>query len=378
MFKFKKIFAALIVGFAMLFVSIMPARAAAPWNVTGNYEITFMLTGDLTPYVHHASLTQTGSNVTGSGGYPATGGDTYHWNITSGNVSGDTINLTVAYDLGAPGTVMHMTGNIASNGTVTGTWDDNFGGPRTGTWTITKGVSVPLIHTPANGSTVSQANMVKVDWTDSVGSNPPFKYQYQAYSDPNYTVLVYDSGMTLTQSEIPTPGTPPGDYYIRVSASNGVDTSDWSNGASNPYHIKVVLNDFVVPAECNQNIVYNKIEGTNSANNITGTSGNDLILAKGGADNVDGKGGNDCIDGGDGADVLHGGGDDDTIIGGDGADLLYGDGGVDNLYGNQNADNLYGGAGNDFLVGGAAADRAFGEGGNSDTCDAEVENTCEL
>lgn len=246
----KKFLAGAAVGAVMLGSMVTLAIAAAPWNVTGNYEVTFFLDPDTstTPYVHHATFTQTGTTVTGDGGYPATGGDAYHWNITSGTQPGNSLNLTAVYDLGAIGTTMHMAGTIAPDGTVTGTWDDDFGGTRTGTWSITKGVSVPLIHTPSNGATITQSALVKVDWTDSVGSNPPFLYQYQAFSDPAYTALVYDSGMTLAASEIPTPGTPPGDYYLRVKASNSISTeSTWSNGATNPYKITVIADSTITP-----------------------------------------------------------------------------------------------------------------------------------
>lgn len=353
----KKFLVGMAASAMLLAGTIMPVGAAAPWNVTGIYNVDFTCsTGCSGTYTHHMTLTQSGTNVTGDGGYPATGGDTYHWNITSGTQTGDSLNLTTLYDLGAAGTVMHINGTIASNGTVSGTWDDNYGGPRTGTFVISKGVSVPRILAPANGSTVSQAALVKVDWTDSVGSNPPFTYKYEAYSDPGYTSLVYASGV-LTTSEIPTPGTPPGEYYIRVQAMNSSsDVSAWSNGPSNPYHYTVVLNNFAVPAECNQNIVYNKIEGTDGSDNITGTNGNDLILAKGGSDSVNGMGGDDCIVGGEGSNYLVGGTGNDVLIGGSGSDALYGNEGNDKLYGGAGSDYLNGGIGTNMLDGGAGSD----------------------
>lgn len=245
----KKILAGAAAGALMLGASIVPAFAVAPWNVTGNYEVTFFLDPDVstTPYVHHATLSQSGSTVTGDGGYPATGGDTYHWNVTSGTQSGDSLSLTTMYDLGAPGTVMTMTGTIAPNGTVSGTWTDDLGGTRTGTWNISKGVSVPSIHTPVNGATVTTSALVKVDWTDAVGANPPFQYQYEAFSDAAYTSSVYLSGW-LADSEIPTPGTPPGDYYLRVRAnSSDLTESEWSNGAGNVYKITVEADSVITP-----------------------------------------------------------------------------------------------------------------------------------
>lgn len=380
----KKFSTAIIASALLLGSAVMPAMAAAPWNVTGNYELTFVLTGDNTPYTHHATLTQTGSTVTGDGGYPATGVDTYHWNVTSGTQSGNTLNLTALYDLGATGTVMHLNGTIASDGTVSGTWDDNFGGPRTGTWTLTKGVSVPKIVTPANGSIQTPATMVKVDWLDSIGATLPIEYMYEAFNNASYSGLPLYTSTWLSTSEIPTPGTAVGEYYIRVKARAGGVESAWSNGASDPYHITVALNAVPVPAECNQNVVYNVIQGTNGSDLLNGTNGADLILAKDGSDYVDGKGGNDCIVGGDGSDLLMGGAGDDVILGGDDSDYIVGDNGADKLYGEGGSDIVRGGADNDKLWGGAGSDVLQGEGGvdtadggaASDVCSAETQTQC--
>lgn len=401
--KVKKIFLGAATAAMVLGNMVIPAAAVAPWNVTGDYEITFFLDGDVsnTPYIHHAELAQTGSTVTGDGGYPATGGDTYHWNVTTGSQTGNSLNLTVDYDLGAIGTTMNMTGTIAPDGTVTGTWSDNFGGSRTGTWSITKGVSTPMIHTPANGASVTQSALVKVDWTDSIGANPPFEYKYEAYSDAEYTSLVYASPW-LSNSEILTPGTPPGDYYLRVKARNAsLDESAWSNDDVNPFHITVTADPTPtptgpeIPEQCAQNVTYNVIEGTGANEILNGTNGPDLILAKGGSDVVNGGNGNDCIVGGVGSDVLKGGNGADIILGGADSDSISGDNGNDQLYGQNgsddingglgddileggaDSDSLKGGNGNDTLIGGAGSDSANGNSGN-DICNAEAESSCEL
>lgn len=402
----KSTFFVLLASVIVVVVAISAAFAAAPWHATGSYQIDFRLDSDpSTPYVHDAILTQTGASVDGTGGYPAGGPHTYTWDITAGSVSGDTINLTVDYLTGAPGTTMTMVGTIASDGTVAGTWADNFGGTRTGTWSITAGISTPLIHTPANNAIVTQSAFTEIDWTDALGANPPFQYQYEAYSDAGYSALIYASGWTLTNSEIPTPGTPPGDYYVRVQARDeGLVESDWSNDDTNPYHITVTadvtptptpINPFPVPAECDQNIAYNLIEGTGGSEVINGTSGNDLILARGGSDVVNGKAGDDCIVGGAGSDSLRGDGDNDVILGGANSDSITGGTGNDDLYGEGGSDALNGNAGDDDLFGGADSDSLKGEGGsdtltgnggsdaanggaNTDTCSAEAESNCEI
>lgn len=106
--------------------------------------------------------------------------------------------------------------------------------------------SVPAITSPANGATVTVSALTMIDWTDSTGTFTPMGYYYEAYSDSGYTGLVYASGL-LSASEIATPGTPPGDYYVRVRAMDTEgNLSDWSNGASNVYKITVIADTVVV------------------------------------------------------------------------------------------------------------------------------------
>ncbi len=119
------------------FLSQSKAVVTSFWNLSGNYEWSFFLDPDtsVTPYTHHVTLNHTGLSVNGNGGYPVTGGDTFHWNITSGTLTDNDFSLTAIYDVGANGTIMHIFGTIASDGTMSGTWDDNYAGStRTGTW----------------------------------------------------------------------------------------------------------------------------------------------------------------------------------------------------------------------------------------------------
>jgi len=99
--------------------------------------------------------------------------------------------------------------------------------------------TVPAITLPANGANLNSSILTKVDWTNSTGSSTPITYQYEAYSDAAYTSLVYQSGW-LSASEIPTPNTPDGVYYLRVRAKdNSGNLSDWSNSPADPYVITV-------------------------------------------------------------------------------------------------------------------------------------------
>lgn len=55
---------------------------------------------------------------------------------------------------------------------------------------------------------------------------------------------------------------------------------------------------------------------------ITGTEGNDLILASSSIDTIDGLGGNDCIVAGSGSDTINGGDGNDICLGGAGEDVF--------------------------------------------------------
>jgi hypothetical protein len=112
-------------------------------------------------------------------------------------------------------------------------------------------VSTPAITSPANNSEVTSAQLTNIDWTDSTATYGPVTYQYRAYSDANYSSLVYDSGNTLTTSQIPTPNTPDGVYYVQVRAFDAYgNSSEWSNDANNPY--KITVRELVSPANADQ------------------------------------------------------------------------------------------------------------------------------
>jgi hypothetical protein len=115
------------------------------WNVTGSWIISFKLDGDPISYPHDMILTQTGTNLTaGSGGYPVGASPyQYPWTITSGSVIGNAIDFYATYvNCAVAGAVMHVTGMIAPDGTMSGDWSDNaWGQNRTGTWTTPSGTA---------------------------------------------------------------------------------------------------------------------------------------------------------------------------------------------------------------------------------------------
>ncbi|MBY5934055.1 hypothetical protein KUV51_13685 [Tateyamaria omphalii] len=114
------------------------------------------------------------------------------------------------------------------------------------------------------------------------------------------------------------------------------------------------------------------LQGTSDANDLLGSTGDDLIAAGAGNDTVHAGSGNDALNGGIGADVMNGGSGNDTLTGLNGFDSLSGQGGDDNLrggFGNDTLDGgdlndlLHGGVGFDSLLGGAGSDTLFGVNG---------------
>jgi hypothetical protein len=100
--------------------------------------------------------------------------------------------------------------------------------------------SIPEITLPANNAVLKTVDLPKIDWNDSVDDSLPIEYQYQAFSDPDYLINRYGPTDWFLASEIPTPGTPEGVYYVRVRARDALgNVSEWSNGAGNPYKITV-------------------------------------------------------------------------------------------------------------------------------------------
>ena len=154
------------------------------------------------------------------------------------------------------------------------------------------------------------------------------------------------------------------------------------------------------------------LAGDESANNLNGAGGNDLLFGGGGSDSLIGGNGNDLLAGGTGFDNLNGGagldtadyasataavvaelwrgtasndgqGGNDVLIGienlsgGNFNDLLAGDeaannlngqGGNDSIFAGGGSDSLIGGNGNDLLAGGAGIDNING-GAGIDTAD---------
>jgi len=83
------------------------------------------------------------------------------------------------------------------------------------------------------------------------------------------------------------------------------------------------------------------IAGTDGADRLRGTSGDDVIAAGGGNDRVVGLGGDDVVCGGAGADLLRGQGGDDALRGGSGKDELRGGSGSNRCRSGKGSDSRH-------------------------------------
>ncbi len=107
-----------------------------------------------------------------------------------------------------------------------------------------------------------------------------------------------------------------------------------------------------------------KLFGLASNDTLSGGAANDLLSGGFGDDAVNGDAGNDFLHGGLGNDTLDGGLNDDVAAGGENNDVLLGGDGNDRLHGQSGDDQMDGGTGNDFLAGGVGSDLLLGGTGN--------------
>ena len=108
-----------------------------------------------------------------------------------------------------------------------------------------------------------------------------------------------------------------------------------------------------LPAAC---LAEGAIIGSDEAETLIGTPGNDVICGLGGADSILGYGGDDRILSGGGPDNIRGGAGNDVIGTGGGDDVAVGQAGNDTIRGRVGDDYLLGSSGNDSLRGGVGAD----------------------
>lgn len=192
---------------ATSFVGAFPAQAAtAHWDTTGTYVTAFNYLG--TDYLHDMVLSQDASgNLSGHGGSPV-GANTYTWVLTSGSVSSTTItfdaNYTASADAVVPLTTMHVTGTIAPDGTMAGTWSDNYQGTaRTGAWHTASGTAMFL---PASALHAEDFGVVSYDTGlgQLKGYSAGFGLTDATFANAQSVVVKLYAGSTLLQTNTAT------------------------------------------------------------------------------------------------------------------------------------------------------------------------------
>lgn len=103
------------------------------WNVTGSYVINVRWLD--VDYPETLILTQNGTNITGVS--LDTIPPASYFVVYNGSVIGNVINIYA----NKGSLVVHMSGTIAADGSMSGSWADEAPGIRTGTWATTSGVA---------------------------------------------------------------------------------------------------------------------------------------------------------------------------------------------------------------------------------------------
>jgi len=114
--------------------------------------------------------------------------------------------------------------------------------------------------------------------------------------------------------------------------------------------------------------------GSVGPDRIVAGDGNDTVIAGNGDDVVDAGNGNDNVDAGIGRDNVVGGAGDDVLSAGSGNDRVTGDAGNDRITGSDGSDTLIGGSGNDALNGGSSPD-VIDPGAGSNTCGSDTSDS---
>jgi hypothetical protein len=225
--------AALVVAVGMI-GALVPATALAAgssyWNVAGTYGINVVYSG--TTYPETMILTQVGTGtITGTWlGSPCSNGCA-DFTITSGSVVGNAITIVAT----SPSTVT-LTGAIAPDGTMAGTWADGAGGSgRTGTWATTSGEATFI-----DASTHEQTDLVPYPTGPAVGAvifngsagspnNLELTLQLKKVSPATaYDVWLfldtYASGQGVVVGTFTTNGVGNGTFHVNTYVTPGIHT----------------------------------------------------------------------------------------------------------------------------------------------------------
>ena len=219
--KIMAVTVALSLVLAMVFAIAGPVAATpTTWNVSGTWVFNYG-EGNSTGAAYDLTLIQTGAALSGNAGYPAgivpPASYQYTFNLTGGGVTGAAINWTATYastvDAAAVGCTLQVIGTIAADGTMSGTWTDNYPnktGSRSGIWKTTSG----------QATQVATALVFGTDAAPTV-----------AFSAPSPVNLNNGNGMMMAGWNVATAGA--GSVALTQGTSNNATWTVTATGASN-------------------------------------------------------------------------------------------------------------------------------------------------
>ncbi|MGZ4998151.1 MAG: type I secretion C-terminal target domain-containing protein, partial [Methylobacter sp.] len=203
--------------------------------------------------------------------------------------------------------------------------------PSTATFSFTGAGIVASILQDANGIGYLHVTGLNSGETFTIGT-PGGYNEVEVYAAPG------DVGFMLSNIsyEIVGAGNPFGLAFKYTVTDTDGDSATSSIGVTIDPDAHHISGNYTVTSAAGET-VYGDLNG-NTADTITGSSGNDVLVGGYGNDTLIGLGGNDTLSGGFG---------NDTLNGGDGNDILSGGAGADTLVGGKGNDIM---TGNDFLV----------------------------
>jgi hypothetical protein len=210
-----------LIAFIFAFSAVKASAVAQNWNLAGNWKIDFAVDGSgYDANLYDLTLTQSGDVLSGLGQYPSPSPYAYAWTVT-GAISGDSFTLVDTYTQGAVGTVMNMTGTVALDGTISGSWNDNYGGYRSGTWKTNSGTATAIVVACPAGTTKSSTFLGTV-------SVLPTGNSYLSSSLTNGVTYILEAGGTYVFAPGMNPPAGIADAAYNLRPEGWVNGSIWS------------------------------------------------------------------------------------------------------------------------------------------------------
>jgi hypothetical protein len=277
----KKIIGGLSGLMFALVLFVAPAHAATDWDVTGDWVFDYYYGGS---NLHDMTLVQDEDGaLTGTGGaFAGILPYAYPWTIVSGLVDGDSITLIA--DLDALACSFTLTGTIAGDGTMSGTWTDDCAGERAGTWETTSGAADNDSDNDGvlNGADLCPATTIDGVWDEAWGKN---RMQVQKYGDDEELVWFQNKPAKKGSGTSPVSTGKGIDYTYGCNGHQILDMLEAELGAVMGGHHKFGLSNGLVE-EFHLDLLDGELDGkylidtvTVDANDADGTASNFNLLS---------------------------------------------------------------------------------------------------